>query len=125
MSILPSLPQPMAEVLVPSGSTLADCWVVCLGDREQLSTTSDGRTIYGDVTSWIPVLPLPDKLAALAFGERMGAASLSADPDEWGWWPIGDDCPELLELYGVIDGNDARPEVAIVPLSALVAGGGQ
>ncbi|MER5622466.1 hypothetical protein ABT061_15625 [Streptosporangium sp. NPDC002544] len=117
------LPRLMLDLLVPEGSTFAEAWVVLLGDREQTGTTSDGRPVYGAVTSWSPVLPLPDEAEATAFALRMGESSLGGiEPDDWIWSPVSDECPALVELYGVVDGHDEQTEVAIAPLTALLAG---
>ncbi|MEV0830955.1 MULTISPECIES: hypothetical protein [Streptosporangiaceae] len=115
------LPRLMLDLLVPDGSTLAQSWVVLIGEREQLSTTPDGQAVYGDVTRWSPILPVADWVDARAFAYRLGESSLGGiEPDEWTWSPVSDECPELAELYGVIDSHDAQTEVAIAPLTALL-----
>ncbi|WP_326828736.1 hypothetical protein OIE13_22790 [Streptosporangium sp. NBC_01810] len=116
------LPLAMLDLLVPDGSTLPLAWVVLLGHREQIQTTPDGRPVYGDVTSWQPILPVSYEGRAVAVAERLGAASLGSEPDQWLWYPATDDGDlPITELWGVVDGNDVRPEVAIAPLTALLA----
>ncbi|MEU8381717.1 hypothetical protein [Streptosporangium sp. NPDC048865] len=114
------LPRLMLDLLVPKGSTLAQAWVVLLGDRAQIGTTPDGQPVYGGVTAWHPVLPLADQAEAAAFALRLGAASLGQEPDEWTWYPGDSECPDLMDLYGVIDDHDEQTEVAIAPLTALL-----
>lgn len=116
------LPLNMLDLLVPEGSTLPLAWVVLVGDREQIQTTPDGRPVYGPVTRWSPVLPVDTWFSARALAYLLGAASLGGvEPNEWTWSPVSDECPELVELYGVIDDQHEQTEVAVAPLRALLA----
>ncbi|GAA4221486.1 hypothetical protein FHR32_005106 [Streptosporangium album] len=117
------LPLAMLDLLVPSGSTLPLAWVVLVGHREQIQTTLDGRPVYGDVTSWSPVMPVADQGEALATAERLGEAAIGGIcAAEWNWYPVTDDGDQpITKLWGVVDGDEVRPEVAIAPLLALLA----
>ncbi|SFK91501.1 hypothetical protein SAMN05216275_1418 [Streptosporangium canum] len=116
------LPRNMLDLLVPEGSTLALAWVVLVGDRAQITTTPDGRPVYGAVTSWNPILPLRDQFEATTFAERLGEASIGGVcADQWLWYPVSGECPALVELYGVVDDDQVQTEVAIAPLTALLA----
>ncbi|MER7126691.1 hypothetical protein [Micrococcus luteus] len=120
------LPRPMLEVLIPDGATLETAWAACIGDREQVGT-HDGRPAYGNITRWDLVQVLPDQDTATRFGERLGQASIGdAHTDQWNWYPATDDGDDpALELWGVVDGNEVRPEVAIAPLTALLLEAGE
>ena len=116
------LPLAMLDLLVPSGSTLPLAWVVLVGHSEQITTTLEGRPVYGAVSAWSPVLPVIGRTEAVTTALQMGAASLDGiTPDEWLWSPFSDECSDVIELYGVFEGHDVRPEVAIAPLTALLA----
>lgn len=126
--ILTFLSRPMAELLVPAGASLEDCWVLCLGQRQHIGSTPEGIPLYGPLVSWAPVLTLSSHQAAAELGERMGAAGLGRVPSLWDWMPADDD-PARLELYAAYrighqhlhdDPYEEPAEVAIVPLQALI-----
>ncbi|MFF3443572.1 hypothetical protein [Streptosporangium sp. NPDC002721] len=119
------LPLPMLAVLVPNGSTLDDAWVVLVGHHEQVTTTPGGQPVYGDVVGWKPVLPVASQTGAYEAALRLGVAALDGvEPDEWLWQPVNGH-PEIDELWAVVDSHDERPEVAVAPLTVLLADGSE
>lgn len=114
------LPLAMLEELAPEGSL--DSWVVLVGDREPLRTTSDGRPVYGGIAAWDPV-PAPPlgEAEAKALAVRLSKAEFGGIyADEWHWHPVDGD-GRALELCAVFDGDEVRMEVAVAPLTALLA----
>ncbi|MFC3984945.1 hypothetical protein [Streptosporangium jomthongense] len=123
--ITPTLPLNMLDLLVPDGSTLPLAWAVLVGDREQVGT-HDGRPVYAPtVTSWHLVQVCGYEVDAGHFARDMGRASLGGiEVDQWNWYPASDG-DELLELYGVVSGDETAAEVAIAPLTALLHKAGE
>lgn len=120
-SIRMRLPRPMLAALLPDGSTLEQAWVVLIGDREHLHTTPAGQPVYGDIIAWdpIPASPLPGRYEAEAAAERLAEANLDGPPVQWHWYHTIDG-DQVLELWGLVDGHEVWPEVAIAPLALLV-----
>ncbi|MEV7908598.1 hypothetical protein [Streptomyces anulatus] len=113
------LPRTMLDLLVPDGSTLPLAWAVLIGDREQVGT-HNGHSVYSStVTNWHLVQVCGYQADAEHFAKAVGIASLGGiEVDQWAWHPLDDD--QGLELYA-LDGDEMPTDVAIVPLTALLA----
>lgn len=118
---------PLAMLAELAEGPLDQAWVVLAGHHEPLRTLPDGRTLWGGIAAWdpVPAPPLPGQDKAMVMAERLGAASLDVEPDQWDWYPAtdldGDDDGQALELYAIVDDRLERMEVAIAPLNALLA----
>ncbi|MEV7006818.1 hypothetical protein [Streptosporangium sp. NPDC051022] len=117
--ITPRMPRNMLGLLVPDGSSLDLAWAVLVGDREQVGT-HNGRPVYSPtITSWHFVQACSGQADAEYFAKDMGVASLGGvEVDQWAWHFLPGD--QGLELYAS-DGDEKPTDVAIVPLTALLA----